>query len=499
MLIYKGKNCLGTATKKKQIWSKKELLNECTEKKLKFSTKMTKIQLCQLLIDNDQVNSSTKNICNISKDIKFKIFSQLRGVDFLNLCLTNKQCYSTCQRDDFWFVKVKHDYSEFIEKPNYLTYKQWYQRIIQSGNLYVCDVYEGGSLGKASFINNNVYKCFGHSADHIFYITMYNELYFYGDILEMTRYYYAGHLAPLLKDHINEQTKVMDGIMDFKVGSTYMLWLTMDGRVMLDLASNKFETKESQIQEIGQNIKQLFYHSSGASNCLFLSEENDLYLFTSQQYGKYILEKIAHNVEFAAFAQTENRDPIIYYVTKNGELWDYAPKKEYSRLLISKLGTTTKFIEPTMTYHHHKLIDSNVKSLALSNHYFFIIDFDNRLWIYGKDKLYTDPRMIGYSSDDSDESEDADEENVDFVEGLDLGLYFDLAGFNQDRYHEFDIKKVETRYNYDSICFLDSDNDLYYIKEKHITKVKLKPKFQNVSSFVLGSSLNIISLRDTSF
>ena len=112
------------------------------------------------------------NFSVLPKNILFAIASEVSLCDLNKLCRVNKKCLRVCRDDQFWQFKILKEQPELtFRKPSHLSYKEFYVRLYDAGNLYqLC------RDGKKILVSSNVSKCSVYTRS-VQYIDVYSDLY----------------------------------------------------------------------------------------------------------------------------------------------------------------------------------------------------------------------------------------------------------------------------------------------------------------------------------
>ena len=579
--MYKGRSCLIRKTKQNSAWTRDELILECQRLNISYTSRMTKLELCQLLIEKtspapaltNQIKvSPTKGIpakvlptkvfptkalpnkvlpnkappnnvppprvqpprvqpvkvrptkilstkvtrtegvsrptkimsaevsdtkamprptkilfpeieqkplslaapllTSLPRDIRYKIMLDLPTYDLANMCLTNKTWYDICNQDEFWRRRVLHQFGNLL-KPEHLTYKDYYQNLISSGNLFVVD-----DEGKHNFIDSDVIKAEA-GEDHIFYINIKGELRLHGEI-HWSQLYFGELNNNIRRAKTGTSIELMSGINDFFFSHNYSVFLTTDSKLMA-----MSQDSDGKLVEIMTGVKKLCAHISMRFAYGVIKDNNDLYW--SPSFRRPTLEKIAADVTFVTFGLVGDT-PAIYYV-KNNSLWVYYPTKNHAVGSISRPGVSPDNITGSyeLSYKHILLIEQDVKSISTSTNYLLVVDVRDELWIYGKNKFYSDYK---YNDNYVDEDDEPAIPKQCQGEG-----YKDLAGFDQDCYHRIVVRQISTGYQYVDIGIVDQLGHCYKMRDYELRNNDLPLVSENVISCFVGSNLCYIKDR----
>ena len=63
--MYNGRSCSERTTKQNLAWSKDQLIQECRRLNIPYKSSMTKLQLCQLLIQNTSPSSELDSLIDV--------------------------------------------------------------------------------------------------------------------------------------------------------------------------------------------------------------------------------------------------------------------------------------------------------------------------------------------------------------------------------------------------------------------------------------------------
>ena len=139
--MYKDRDCVGRKTKYNNAWLKEELIEKCQKLDVPYTKRMTKKQLCDALNEADDVpavKNKSDNPCSMPRDVRFSILMNLPITDVTQLCQANKDCAKICQDEEFWKRRYLNQYKVY-DKPDNMTWKKWYKKIFNSGDLVVLD------------------------------------------------------------------------------------------------------------------------------------------------------------------------------------------------------------------------------------------------------------------------------------------------------------------------------------------------------------------------
>lgn len=314
---------------------------------------------------------------NLPKFILIKIFCELSINDLSKIYRLCKKFNQICNQECFWKFKLHTDHPQFEKfKPSHLTDKKFYKKLDKSG-----DLYHG-----IEFIAPNVINFCSICCD-IYYITVFGKLYYY-DVFK------------------RNSIKIADSVKDLRANHSTFVYITIDG--------NMYSLTYKGISKVLENVNKIFDIIN--DKCLFLTKNKDLCLI-STKFSKSI-KKITSNVTHAAVYSRKN--PVIYYITTNGELYKYYLHR-------------TKYIKDNI---RHKLME-NIKSCAITPMALFVINNDNKILIYKNP---------------------------------------DNRSKCVDKLTNYELKEIKSSY-YDTY-FLDKNNILYQCKEKNIIKIA-----ENVKNF----------------
>ena len=104
-------------------------------------------------------------LCQVSRDLYYQILRNLDLTDINQVLLVNKECYQ--KNDEFWKRKSYKEFPALAKlKPDWIDYMEWYQRLINSGNLYRHKV-----MGENKVLAQNVIKCAIRTRTYCFILT----------------------------------------------------------------------------------------------------------------------------------------------------------------------------------------------------------------------------------------------------------------------------------------------------------------------------------------
>ena len=114
-------------------------------------------------------------LTNLIKFLKFKILDLLDDIGPISL--TCQSLYMMCKSDEFWRYKIHINYGNIAnEKPDSISYKEWYMRIYNSGTVWIES--EDNTRKKTQLDIQNVWK-FKQCYYHNYFIDIWGKLYYY--------------------------------------------------------------------------------------------------------------------------------------------------------------------------------------------------------------------------------------------------------------------------------------------------------------------------------
>ena len=453
--MYKNKDCIGRSSKYHAAWTKNELLEECEKLGLHCPKSMTKAQICGMLNENKKSPSkkkttrkvlehrygpliSKKSICTLPRDVKFKIFDELPIGELARLCQTDKDCAKTCNNDEFWRRRLIAQYNMF-EKTEDVSWKAWYQKVFNSGDLKVIKTADHSIVDLRA---ERVVKCFP-IAKAIFYINLDSELWAMGDFTSIPGgrggYHYMRNRV--IKPTFDKNQPMLKDVKDVFIG-VFTLILKNDGQVVWDAGLD--------YEDLLRNIEVLYYNPMTKEHCLAKDLAGNLYLVQIEA-DQLVTKNVASNIKTAALSNTGK----IFAISKDGALLSIYASREVST--VSQPGYYN--LNPPH-YVSDILIRKQVKRITATDDYLFVIDTNDKLWIYKEDRFYP-----------------FDASNLN-LQGIDI-----LAGFNQNQYQIFNVRSVKPG---NTLSIIDTNYNLYLQKINEI-HVPLQVFETNVVTGMYGS------------
>jgi len=246
---------------------------------------------------------------NCPKYIKIYICS---GLDIQDLCfmtVVNKDWYNLLISDDFWMYKGIQEYGELTKtKPEYLSGKEWYKRLGDSGDFYNYDYDLWLDFHKKTFIKENIWYyryCYGR----YYYVDVWDQLWYCQDLYHPRPCSLYGQHIDYNKDEekqlcnigtylLNQgititkepqKVKLMDAIKDIRPTHIGDFILTRDNKLyIIGLETNKPILVCEKVKSIGGTWHLVFY----------ITLNDNLYIFTCQNI-KLKRKLIANNVSHA--------------------------------------------------------------------------------------------------------------------------------------------------------------------------------------------------------
>lgn len=303
--------------------------------------------------------------CALPTDIRHLILHFLPLPTLCNFIHLNKQCHQLCN-ENFWLKKIIWDLPDYAHRqPKRLSNKQWYQRLIQSGETYPTTrrLISPGAW--------KIYEC----NQQTFYIDIYETLYFIGDYSLVHGFKNSAFHQVLSGTKPNVPIKVKENVIDMYVGTPSLL-LSSDGILFSTGDLNGRKTLD--LIEQMSNIKQLIGHRDICNNCLLIDENHNLYWF-GEHGTKKSFHKVASNVNMATFKR-HGGGIYIYYVTLDGQLWIYRKDRNPPLPKLDNPMYCNEF--PINEYLNERIFKSLVKTVLVTLNYMYIIDTNSKLWIY---------------------------------------------------------------------------------------------------------------------
>ena len=247
--------------------------------------------------------------------------------------------------------------------------------------------------------------------------------------------------------------KIDTGIKDIYIDRSFGIILKTDGKV-IDIGETRTAKRRATVHatNVIDNIKSLIYNSSINNQCLMLSNNGDLYLFSSNKKTK----PIATNVIDAHL--TEMGDTSVLYINEKGELHNCHTNK--NPVSIKKPGKIEE-VDTYTDFRDNIIFESGVKMISSSFSYLFVTDTSNKVWLYKKNLFYSELRDNEIHP-------------------------------KQDVYKKYNIRHMIPDIDNEYIFFIDENNNLYETPE-NIGKIKLLKS--NILQFYSGQENAFIELR----
>lgn len=115
---------------------------------------------------------------SLPKYLKISVCSNLNQKELTTMIMLNKLWYKILTSDDFWLYKLISEYGEIAKtRPIYLSCKEWYHRLHESGNIYECAYPSHSTSEKKCFIKENV-QYHRHCSGRYYYIDVWDQLWY---------------------------------------------------------------------------------------------------------------------------------------------------------------------------------------------------------------------------------------------------------------------------------------------------------------------------------
>ena len=437
--MYKNKDCIGRSSKYHAAWKKDQLLDECEKLGLRCPKNMTKAQICQVLNDGTKSPKkspikttkkatkkkalekkygplvSKKSVCNLPRDVRFQVFDELSIGEVQKLCQTDKECAKTCENEEFWKRRLIRQYNMF-EKPDDLSWKEWYKKVFNSGDLKVVKTSDNTMTNLTA---ERVVKCFP-IAKAVFYINLDSELWAMGDFASIPGGRNGYYIRSRVMDPtFNKDQPMLRDVKDIYIGSMTLV-LKNDGDLLIN--------NGNEYVFLLKGVQKIFYNPMFKERCLALINLGYLVAIYLKDYN-YITRNILGNITTATVSDTGT----MFAIDGEGSLLKIYESHQVST--VSQPGYYN-LNKPTIT--RDIFFAKGVKRITAVKEYLFVIDVNDKLWIYKEDRFYP----IDYSDLN--------------LQGKDI-----LAGFNQDQYQNFDARSVKPG---DTLSIIDTNNNLYLQK-----------------------------------
>lgn len=320
------------------------------------------------------------NPCSLPRDVRYKILLDLPLEELQNLCLANKKCAKIFNDDEFWRRRILKYYRVLIDrKPDYLTFKKFYKRIVNSGDLYRNDQLIAKNVMKAkNIINLNIHEeeDDGGNGGELFYLDIFDNFCVHGNDNNIYQYKYGDLILEQISNNENEYNSylIMKDVQDFAITSNKTVFIT----------HNKlyFTKNNENFTLVKNNINKIIRYDENSDFFLILSTDNILY--TIDHYGKYEITEISNNIKTADFIDYHLDDKlnyIIFAVKNDNSLWCYTFKYKYKiaeNLKPSQLNSFVLFRK----IHSFQLFQSNVSKVKVdSSERLIILDLSGKAWI----------------------------------------------------------------------------------------------------------------------
>lgn len=246
--------------------------------------------------------------------IQYLIYNNLSNLNQIK-CV-NKSSYNLVISDDYWKFKICINYGKIVhDKPNFMTYQEWYYRLYNSGNLYITSVVHE----KTQCVSKNVHL-FRRCLDRYYYIDIFGRVYFnYGSYTDdiplliesiykfgfsIVEYSIIGLGSTEGHSENFQQIQVKDFVLDLI--PTYIGDFILYKSSELQFIGEEYQYFEKDIQTIIGN----------ADHVLSLHKNGDLGYYTIEDS---ILHKriIASNI--TRFVKTPNNNTCLYYKSNESQ------------------------------------------------------------------------------------------------------------------------------------------------------------------------------------
>lgn len=321
---------------------------------------------------------------NLPRTLKTEIFRKINLVDLYNVCQINAEIANICQADDLWKFKSTRDFPSWPNLNQTLSYSAWYQKLRNMRTLY---------LNKDTFVANNVIKAHppldcGHC---VFYIDIYNDLYFYyeNELPDFGSSYIFTNIT--LKPKF--PNKIMSGLLDFHTQlDGFYSQDTIKFIICIKTNGDVYDLSSEAPYKIGSNAKSIIspnvitpviqtlgspdpipdiiYHPG----CLLLKRDNTLE-WTFRTLDDDTVDSSSVHLKYHVIqACMAMKFGVIYFINDRYQLFKYIFTKNIKKLL------------------------DGVKCVTQTRYAMFYLDLDGYLW-QDKTNYFSDIKFIDIQSD----------------------------------------------------------------------------------------------------
>ena len=315
--------------------------------------------------------------CLLPTDIKHSILKFLPLDDLYKFLATSKSFYNLCT-DKFWIQKIMAEFPSYLHRqPKHMNHKSWYQRLISSGTAVHAE--------DDQIIGHDVWKIY-ELEEQIFYIDIFETLYFLGDKTHIDSRYALGPFHKTIKECYkgpDVPIKLQENVIDVYLGTNSVL---LDSTGTVYSLGKKFNgsKRAGKFRIVTSNIKQIISRADIYNSCLLLSTTNTLYwlsdMFTDST-GKAELCQVASNVHSAILYDKPCMG--IYYVTQDHQLISFRETLDKDLPRLKRPMAIDRRDEDQ--YITDIIFDSGVQNIAMTIDDILIIDTDSKLWVYDTD------------------------------------------------------------------------------------------------------------------
>ena len=315
--------------------------------------------------------------CLLPTDIKHSILKFLPLSDLYKFLATSKSFYSLCT-EKFWIQKIMAEFPSYLHRqPKHMNHKSWYQRLISSGTAVHTE--------DDQIIGYDVWKIY-KLEEQIFYIDIFETLYFLGDKAYIDSRYALGPFHKTLKECYkgpDVPIKLQDNVIDVYLGNNSVI---LDSTGTVYSLGKKFNGSKQakKFCKVMSNIKQIISRADSDNSCLLLSTTNTLYWLSDMfkdSTGKAGLCQVASNV--CSAIQYDIPCTGIYYVTRDHQLISFRETLDKDLPRLKRPMAIDRRDEDQ--YITDIIFDSGVQNIAMTSDDILIIDTDSKLWVYDTD------------------------------------------------------------------------------------------------------------------
>ena len=276
-----------------------------------------------------ECNVFSHKMLTLPKYLKFKICTYLKHVQISNMQQTAKYWYHLLDQDEFWSFKALNDYGDIAKtKPSYMTGRNWYYNLEQTGTLYAVEDWWRSTARK--LIRSHV-KHYRYCNGRHYYIDLWGQLFYKQDFAIESESDYGLHVTfcpdgPNTNDRwYNNMGTSLSNVMEYQ--KVELLAPVTDVR---PTNIGDFILVENQVYYIGSGNsvhKNVKFIGGNESLCFTITSDSVLY-FYDFDHDQINLKFVAVNVIKAECYHGDDGvggyGNIIYYTNKYGDKFEWS-------------------------------------------------------------------------------------------------------------------------------------------------------------------------------